>query len=137
MKKKLCMVLLLALASSRAIAEWVQIGQNAHSTLFVEPKTLEKSEGRWFAPSVFKMWDMASFANPQSVGGMTFLSKKSLSEYDCKETKWRVLSLSFHAGNMGRGDVLASYSAPQQWEPVPPSSVISRFWRYACKGGPS
>lgn len=136
MKRPICFAILLAMASSSALAEWAVVGTNDISSLYADPATMRK------AGNVVTMWYLIDYKESQSYrDGKTYLSTKTQAEHDCKKVEWRQLSYAWHAGNMGAGKVVTDGSElsdpAAKWHAVPSSSGSELLWKFACEMGPS
>jgi Surface-adhesin protein E len=96
-------------------------------TAYVNPSTIRKDGNKVAIWSLFDFQAARTAAN-----GQTYMSARSLSEYDCKASKSRLLAFSWYSKNMGGGKVVFSNSDIQEWEPVLPDSLIGSIWKYAC-----
>jgi hypothetical protein len=124
--RKYILMLLLAVVSNSAIAEWIWISRTGKDNTYIDPATIRKDGNR------VKMWSMWSLLNAQIAKGNPYKSIKEQSEYDCKEDQSRVLYLTFHSENMGVGNVVYTISKPNKWEPVVPGSAVEVQWKIAC-----
>ena len=62
-----------------------------------------------------------------------YSSRREAQEYDCKTVKLRGLSQAFHAGNMGKGDLVdMAGSDSDSWLQVNPKSNDMALWKIAC-----
>ena len=118
--------MLLAGVSSSAIAEWVNVGRNENTAIYVDQATVQR------AGNMATMWHLTDFNNVHEDMGEPYLSTKDQNEYDCKEAKWRRRASSQHSKNMGGGKVVYSDSYTTRWKPVPPDSGIEILWKFAC-----
>jgi len=124
---KIILVILLAIVSSSAMAEWVRIGTTNKSTVYADPTTIRKSGNK------VKMWVLYDFNSVKGVSGEKYLSSKTQAGYDCMEEQEKILYYSWHSKNMGRGDVFWSKNKPNlDWTPVIPGSMRKPFWKIAC-----
>ena len=106
------LVMLLAVVSSSAMAEWVAIAAADGIISYANPATIRKSGNK------VKMWSLIDFNSVQEDAGDKFLSSKSQNEYDCKEERIRTLYFSWHSENMGDGDVVYIDRKPDKnWDP--------------------
>lgn len=124
--RKVVLMMLLAVVSSSAMAEWVNYGNNEVMTGYADPSTIRKSGNR------VKMWTLSDLHNPKELAGVQFLSMKGQYEYDCKKEQLRPLHLTFHTESMGRGEVISKVDSNTKWEPVPPKSIAEDFLKVAC-----
>jgi len=124
--RKVILMLLLAVVSNSAMAEWVDVGSNENITIFVDPASIQRDG------NMAKMWHLTDFKTAQKDMGDKYLSTKDQNEYDCKEVKVRRRASSQHSGNMGKGKVVYSDSFTTRWKPVPPDSGLEIMWKFAC-----
>ena len=124
--RKVILIMLLAGVSSSAIAEWVNVGRNENTAIYVDQATVQR------AGNMATMWHLTDFNNVHEDMGEPYLSTKDQNEYDCKEAKWRRRASSQQSKNMGTGKVVYSDSYTTKWKPVPPDSGIEILWKFAC-----
>ncbi len=120
--------MLLAVVSSSAMAEWVELATTDISTFYVEPTTIRKSGNK------VKMWVLENFNSVQEFSGDKYLSQKAQDEFDYKEEQRRLLYFTWHSENMGKGEVIgkAIYKESAKWLPVLPASIGMAYWKFAC-----
>jgi hypothetical protein len=119
-------LLLLLVGSSKTMAEWIDVGGNDYSTIFADPATIRKVDNS------VKMLSLYDTDIAQVVGGISFMSSKSLDEYDCKEKQSRTLAFYWYSGNMGEGNILYSNTDANKWNTVMPKSISEALWKIAC-----
>lgn len=128
--RKAIVMMLLAVVSGSAAAEWVKIGSSPSLggyDHYVDPATIRKSG------DIVKMWGMYDFKTTRVVSDVRYLSEKLQIEHDCKNERSQLLFFSMHAGNMGNGDpVYYTKSVPDNWTPISPGSVDETQWKFAC-----
>ena len=121
------MTLLLAAASSNAMADWVELGRSSTDTLYADPAAI-RVDGH-----TARLWAMNDFRMAHVLDdGSTSMSVKMQYEYDCKLAQWRLIYFSAHSGAMAEGEVVDFNIAPGDWEPIPPESAIDVTWKIAC-----
>ena len=123
------LMLLLAVVSGNAMAEWFFIEGNEKQKAYADPATILKTDNK------VKMWSMIDLKETAKLSdGKQFLSWKTQYEFDCKMRKFRMLAASMHSKNMGEGEVTNSldFESPK-WEAVPPDSEGEILWKFACK----
>jgi predicted RNA-binding protein len=124
---KAVLIVLLAVVSSSAAAEWVEIGANESATAYADFATIEK------AGNMVKMWDLLDFKAVQARPyGTPYMSQKTRQEYDCKEERARILDVLRYSENMGRGEVARADSDPDEWKSVRPGSTAAVLREFAC-----
>ena len=127
MRKSILMVLL-AVISNSAMAEWVWVDNGINTITYADPDTILKNGSR------VKMWDLADFKTAQVLTGNPnpYMSMKERNEYDCKESQVRTLVLYFISRNMGRGKKINANNELGKWKPVPPEGLKNTLWKFAC-----
>ena len=126
---KAILMMLLAIMSSSAMAEWVNVGMSDDGTLtfYTDPSTIRKSGNK------VKMWSLLDYKTTQKIDdGKTFMSTRQQNEYDCKEERTRSLYIIAHSGNMARGTVVGRSDDSDKWRPVSPGSGGEDLWKFAC-----
>src|SRR5690349_5258905 len=119
--------LLLTIASSSAMAEWVELGRSSTDTLYADPAAI-RIEGQ-----TARLWALDDFKVAQGLkDGTSFLSEKMQYEYDCKLAQWRLIYFSEHSGAMAEGEVVDFNLVPGDWEPIPPESPLEVTSKIAC-----
>jgi len=120
--------MLLAVVSSGAVAEWVNVGESdaQTATVYVDADTIRKVGNK------VKMSILFDLKTAEASFGSPYMSITRQAEFDCKEAQVRTLSVSFHSGKMGGGKVVSSTSAPGDWLPALSGSVVEKVWRIAC-----
>jgi hypothetical protein len=126
MRKALLMGLL-AVVSSGAAAEWVEIGGNESANAYADRATVEK------AGNLVKMWDLLDFKVVQARPyGTPYRSQKTRQEYDCKDARARILDVLRYAENMGGGEEAHADSDSDDWKPARPDSTLAMLRAFAC-----
>lgn len=120
--RKTILMMLLAVLSTNAAAEWVEVGGNEAITTYADPATISK------AGDMVRMWSLGDRKTPHD----RYMSFREQYEYDCKEERVRRLDTFFHSGNMGAGAVVYANSDPLNWRPVGPGTVAGSLWIFAC-----
>jgi len=64
--------------------------------------------------------------------GQPYRSTRSLMQIQCKTQQVKTLSLAFYKGTRGSGDVLSSEGVIQEWQPIPPDSVLAKMAWTVC-----
>ncbi|MCX7184078.1 MAG: hypothetical protein NTW90_02355 [Nitrosospira sp.] len=126
---KAMLMLLLAVVSSSAAAQWVRAGNDGEFAHYADLSTTGKTHN-----SRVRMRTLIDFKTAQRAAhGVMFLSKMTKVEYDCKKEESRDLYMKFYSGNMGRGRVIHIANNPGDWESIQPGSMSEILWRAACR----
>jgi len=127
--KKILLTLMLAVMSSSAMANWVEVGKEVGSRMifYADPTTIKKHG------NTVKMWVLYDYKETQKKGNSKpFRSYKDYFEYDCKEDHGRSRYVSFHSENMGGGVSIESRNYISKWEPLSPHSIGLTLLEFAC-----
>lgn len=132
MKKKVMAYVLaafmVAMFSSNAVAEWVQVGENNRLVAYIDTAIRRAGDAATF----WVMFDYKSLQeSPRSA--RRYLSEKSQRKIDCKSELTRTLFFTWHSDHMGNGTVVYTGSKPTHWEPTSaPESIAKVFWSFVC-----
>lgn len=125
--RKAIFILLLAVVSSNAMAEWIKFGtvDNGNITYYLDPTTISNNG------EMAQMLILQDYLTAQS--DRHYLSAISQSEYDCKKEYVRPLSISLHSGNMGGGEIIEKVTARDDaWITIPANTMFANMWKLAC-----
>ena len=124
---KAILMMVLAIVTSSAAADWVMVVSSEDTPAYAAPATIRKVGDK------AKMWTIHDFkAARVDTYGKSYRSAKIQDEYDCKQALARVLDFSFHSGNMGKGEEVYSDHIPDKWYPILPKSLGVRLSKFAC-----
>ncbi len=127
--RKVILMMILAIVSSNAAAEWVFVGSSKDGmTVYADPNRILKAGNK------VKIWRLFDFNSSQkAIGVSAYMSNKGQEEFDCKEILIRTLGFYFYSENMGNGEVVSSNTDADKWNPVLPDSISETLWKFACK----
>jgi len=115
---------LLILITSSAWAGWVELTRGENGNVFyIDPATIRKDGNRR------KVWTITDLNKAGSSGE---LSRKQRREFDCKDERSRLLSISAHSKSMGAGDVLVVDNGVGEWQEIAPETVDEAFLKRVC-----
>lgn len=123
---KTILMMLLAVASSSAMAKLVEIGSDESITIYADLATIRRVGDK------VVMWEVGDFKKAGKTGGKPFMSMRKQQEYDCKEGQIRTLHITLYSDSMGKGEVVHTANKPRDWEPVAPNSYGQFLLRTAC-----
>jgi hypothetical protein len=125
--RKVILMMLLAVVSSNAVAEWVAVTHNKTVFVYADPATIRK------AGNMVKMWELIDFKTVQLPDkNKPYMSIKYQLEFDCNKEQSRILTYYAYSGNMGGGEMAGFSSNPDKWEPVVPDAASEFLWQTAC-----
>ena len=120
---RLVLYFLLFLVTAPAWAEWVKVSEVVSSTAYIDPATIQVNG------NMRRVWELQELKERDKNGE---ISRRALTEYDCKEGRVRLLSFSFHSGPMATGDTLVSNYDPIQWIYIAPASSFETRFKLVC-----
>ena len=147
---RLFLTTLFMLAAAPAWAEWVKMAEDSHAVYYIERATVQQSSApaatqkssaaaktrkttapaaprKTLAPQ--KVWEMQDLKQRGPDGE---LSMRMFSEFDCKEERSRVLSISKHPDVMAGGRTIFSSDTAGQWNRIPPNTPSEIILRRVC-----
>ncbi len=128
--KKILLTLTLFICSTEAMAEWTMIGESDSKkggyTVYADLGSILKAKGE------AKMWTLVDHKIEQELTGTLYLSKKIRRKYDCDAMHTRILAYKLFSWEMGRGELVRTYSQPQEWKKVQRGSMNETEWKVAC-----
>jgi len=129
--KNISGVFVVFLATSAA-AEWTLFDTTKDDAgrqvkVYVDHSTIKKTDDGG------KVWSYIDFSSPVVRAGKNVRSLRYLNEFDCKEDRHRVLSLTVFSKPKLTGAVVADASVVTMWEPIPPDTLIWRLGEIVCK----
>ncbi len=119
-------LLILALFSSSASAQWQSLGGDDEETAYADSAGIQRRDQR------VKMWALFDLKSPRNFGDLRYASMKIQREYNCASKESRVVAMSAHSGNMGEGETVYSNNTHYKWARVKPDSAEQALWDIAC-----
>ena len=119
-------MVLLAVVSSSASAEWIAANRDKSHAVYANPATIRK------AGNTVKMWVLEDYETMQGSADMRYMSAKSQHEYNCKKERGRIIYLSLHSEHMGKGKAVYSDNDPGRWEAVASDATGETLLEIAC-----
>ena len=115
---------MLALSTASASADWVKVAVAENgNTSYIDPTRVRKDG------TFRKVWEIYDLKQRNKDGVMSF---RFLMMYDCKDERFRFLSISTHSEPMAGGDLLLSDNSLSDWNYVPPGSLVETKYNFAC-----
>ena len=129
--RKAILMMLLAGVSSSAAAKWVAVDdiETETSIVYADTAAIRKTG------NTVKMWSLYDFNTFQFSLSLNkpYLSMRNQYEYDCKDKRQRMFTVSFHTGNMAQGEVIVTTTSTGNWRPVSPGTGTETLWKLACE----
>lgn len=115
------------LAAASQAQDWQRIGETAKTTYYIDLASAKKigDMRRVWSVSDDKV-DIADKGNPKSA--------RNLVELDCKDGRFRMLSITAYSGPMLRGERITSLSSdePGAWAYIPPGTIVEGIQKIVC-----
>lgn len=127
--RKFILMLLLAVMSSNAMAEWTLMEDTkTDAKTYFDPATIEKVGNN------SKIWMLLDYKAPFQEGTFKVSSAKYYVEFNCIEEAARLLGMIEYSGSMGHGKhhTGSSDDFPTEWRPVAAYGKLNLFFNLAC-----
>lgn len=125
MKRILLSLLLLVMCQS-ALAAWEEVGSDDTMTVYVDTDTLIKKGNK------VKIWWLFDLSEEEVVDGISQMSMKYISEFDCVKKQSRQLYASSHSEAMGEGETVSINYDSMKWKPIDTESLDQSVFDAAC-----
>ena len=120
-------VLLMLLSSGPVYARWEALEKQYQPTglvtLYFDPETIHREGTR---TTLWQLTDLKWNSTTR------FLSFKTHKEFDCEQSRVRVLQVIEFSRQMGTGRSASGYIESGNWQPVEERSVNHALWKAAC-----
>lgn len=125
--RNVILMMLLAVVSNSAAAEWSEVRQNAFDRDYIDRNSI-----RWDGETAY-MSNLVNFDRFRVLGnGERYLSMQASRKYDCKNPQSRIVQVSWYAENMGLGPMVAKDDQPYNWVLYESSVSTQLLWKLAC-----
>tara|TARA_B100000795_G_C22667650_1_gene386621 strand:+ start:62 stop:466 length:405 start_codon:yes stop_codon:yes gene_type:complete len=128
---KYFLIFLFAITPTLSFAEWTLIYESSDSKAKYYANILEIKTNKKF--SKLRVWTMEDFNLLQEVASYKYLSVKSFTEFDCKNSKIRIIGYSLYEENMAKGQVIFSKGTPFEWQKINKNTMNEKYLNIACK----
>ena len=128
---KYYLLLLFAFLPNISFAEWTLIYESPSSESKYYANILEINTNKKF--SKLRLWTIEDFNFFQEVASYKYLSVKSFTEFDCKNSKIRIMGYSLYEENMAKGEVIFSKGTPFEWQKINKNTMNEKYLDIACK----
>ena len=128
---KYFLIFLFAITPTLSFAEWTLIYESPNSQSKYYANILEINTNKKF--SKLRLWTIEDFNLLQEVASYKYLSVKSFAEFDCKNSKIRIMGYSLYEENMAKGRVIFSKGTPFEWQKINKNTMNEKYLNIACK----
>jgi len=125
--KKLLLTLMVAVVSSNAMAEWVEVAESEAGTFiaYAESATIQKTD------NIVHMWVLIDYKTAQTNASKPYMSKLGIRKYDCKEKQYQADIKTLYSNNMGGGKHVGIIGS-RPWLSVSQGNTTELLWKFAC-----
>ena len=113
----------LLIATNLAYADWVNVGESAEATIYIDPDSIRKDG------DMRKVWGIQEMKERDSEGER---SRRFREEYDCAGGRKRFLSATTHTDTMAGGKILVTITEPSPWADIRPGTVAEDALKIVC-----
>ena len=124
--RRTILLMVMATLSGNVVADWKSVGSNDSNYLFADIASIRKDGSK------VKMLDMIDFKTRQLENDKFYQSSMAEAEYDCKENRYRNLSVTLYPFRRGGGDAISAVTNPSEWQPIPSGSGVEMLGNIAC-----
>ena len=101
------------------------MSEDVDGTAYVDFERIKKHDGYVY------YWQLGDYPKPNKYGVLSF---KTYIQGDCKKFRLKWLSVSFHKGSMGGGEIGATSNTPdKEWTYPSPDSVREYVLKSVCQ----
>ena len=109
--------------------EWVFAGDNKNVETYVDLTSIKRDDDLVIMRELTRFKEKKTTSN-----GLGYQTVISYSIYDCLQSKYNVLSMSFFDDKWGLGDAVLEYTLGKNWIDLKSDSIASGFMSIACDG---
>jgi hypothetical protein len=119
---------LLTVTDGAAYAEWRFLTTDGKgNTVYFDPDTVSRQG------TFVKVWVLLDATTArETLEGVSFLSSRTLHQYDCVKERFRFLGFTLFSGNMGSGQTVQAEYHVLDWERIPSKGSSRRLLKWAC-----
>jgi hypothetical protein len=125
--RKAILMLILAIVSSSAAAEWLWLGVRESTTTYFDFSTISR------ANNMAKVWKLIDYqSSPAQNFTKPYKSHKEQAEFDCEKRMMRHVALIFYSDNMGEGEAVYTENIAGAWTRHQAGSIDDFLLKIAC-----
>ncbi len=125
--RKAVLMMLLAVVSSSAAADWLWVGVRESTATYFDFSTISRAD------NMAKLWKLIDYeTSPAQNFAKPYKSHKEQAEFDCEKRKMRHVALIFYSNNMGEGEAVFTENVPGAWTFHPAGSIDNFLLKIAC-----
>ena len=128
---KYYLIFLFVFIPNLSFAEWTLIYESSDSRSKYYANLLDIKVNKKF--STLRLWTIEDFNLLQEVASYKYLSVKSFTEFDCKNSKIRIMGYSLYEKNMAKGEIILSKGTPFEWQKINKDTMNEKYLDIACR----
>ena len=128
---KYYLIFLFVFIPNLSFAEWTLIYESSDSRSKYYANLLDIKVNKKF--SKLRLWTIEDFNVLQEVASYKYLSVKSVTEFDCKNSKIRIMGYSLYEENMAKGEIIFSKGTPFEWQEINKDTMNEKYLDIACR----
>ena len=128
---KYYLIFLFVFIPNLSFAAWTSIHKSSDSGSRYYANLLDIKVNKKF--SKLRLWTIEDFNLLQEVASHKYLSVKSVTEFDCKNSKIRIMGYSLYEENMAKGEIIFSKGTPFEWQKINKNTMNEKYLDIACR----
>ena len=128
---KYFLIFLVAITPTFSFAEWTLIHNSSDTGSNYYANLNDIKPNKKFLK--LRLWTIEDFNLVQEVASYKYLSVKSFTEFDCKNSKIRIMGYSLYEENMAKGEIIFSKGTPFEWQEINKDTMNEKYLDIACK----
>lgn len=125
--RKIALMIMFAVVSNSAMAEWVEVSRNDIQTNYVDLATIHEEGG------MVQMWVLYDYKTAVTTDGKSYYSTNAALEFDCKEGQYRQTFSADFPRIMGLGKYVNRSDVASEWKKVLHGSDMKTQFETACR----
>ena len=128
---KYFLIFLFAISPNLSFAEWTLIHNSSDTGSNYYANLNDIKPNKKFLK--LRLWTIEDFDLLQEVASYKYLSVKSFTEFDCKNSKIRIMGYSLYQDHMAKGQIIFSKGTPFEWQKINKNTMNEKYLDIACK----
>ena len=124
-------IFLIVFVPKLSFAEWTLVYESSDSKSKYYANISEIKANKKL--SKLRLWTIEDFSLLQEVASYKYLSVKSFTEFDCKNSKIRIMGYSLYEENMAKGEIIFSKGTPFEWQKINKNTMNEKYLDIACR----
>lgn len=126
MRKRMLILAALILTSTNVRAEWLRVGETEEADSYADARTIERTG------SMARIRVLSDYLTRQEWSGYKFRSSQAVVEFDCNQSRSRVIEEHGYTEQMATGTVTYTIQGPRPWRPYSAGTIGEIRRNLAC-----